>query len=79
MFEEFAVLEAAIASLGFVITLKFFSGAMKFLSLALLSDAISNILYIFLLDEIVFTANALIMCILIILFNREVMRRRWLL
>jgi len=79
MFEEFAALEAAIAFLGFIITLKHFRGAMKFLSLALLSDALSNLIYIFFPDEIVFTANALIICALVILFNREVKRRKWLL
>lgn len=79
MFEEFAILEAITAFLGFIITLKHFRGAMKFLSLALLSDALSNLLYIFLLNEIVFTANALIICALVVLFSMDLKRRKRLL
>ena len=80
MFEELAALEAIFALFGFAITLRYFRGAMRFLSLILLCDALSNILYIFLpTNELVFTGNAIIICILMILFSRDIKRRKRLL
>ena len=80
MFEELAALEAIIALSGFVMTLRHFKGAMRFLSLILLCDALSNIFYIFFLEnEIVFMANALTICVLVNLFGRHIKRRKRLL
>jgi len=80
VYEEFAALEALVALSGFVVTLKHFRGAMRFLSLILLCDALSNIIYVLLpTNEIVFTFNALAICALVILFGRHIKRRKKLL
>jgi uncharacterized membrane protein len=76
MFEEFALLEAFVALVGFLITLDRFRGAIKYLSIALLSDAVSNILYIIFQNSDVFTANTFVICAMTICFCQHIKRRR---
>jgi hypothetical protein len=46
VFEELALLEASIAFVGFFMTLSHFRGAIRYLFLALLSGALSNLAYL---------------------------------
>lgn len=79
MYEEFALLEAFIAFVGFLMTLRHFSGAMRYLSMALLSDAVSNVLYVVLSDSDVFTVNSFVMCAMVLCFCLQIRKRRRLL
>jgi hypothetical protein len=76
MFEEFALLESFVALVGFLITLKHFKGAMRYLSIALLSDSVSNIFYTIFQNSDVFTANTFVICAMIICFCQHIKKRR---
>jgi len=69
VFEELALLEASIAFVGFFMTLRHFRGALRYLSLALLSDALSNVAYLLFTHETIFMMNSLIVCAMIVCFS----------
>jgi hypothetical protein len=76
MFEEFALLEAFVALVGFLITLDRFRGAMRYLSIALLSDAVSNMLYVFYLNSGVFTINTFVICAMVLLGCHHIKKQK---
>lgn len=79
MYEEFALLEAFVAFAGFLMTLRHFSGAMRYLSMALLSDAVSNVLYVAFSYSDVFTVNSFVICAMMLCFCQQISKRRRLL
>jgi hypothetical protein len=74
VFEGLALLEASIAFVGFFMTLRYFRGAIRYLSIALMSDALSNLAYLLLPSEAIFMANSFIVCAMIVCFFRHIVR-----
>jgi hypothetical protein len=74
VFEELAVLEASIAFVGFFITLSHFRGAVRYLSIALISDALSNVAYLLFPHEAIFMMNSFVVCAMIACFFRHIVR-----